>query len=272
MKIHLLQLLLQAKFVDKGKLLREYERISRSPATPDVLKYLAISRPLENKVSTDLKDKDILAPNGRYKSMSQSSMVNSKDSIPAKATLNCNGLVEEKGISSTENKTTLILSSRVKPIEEIPASENLSNKEKAKKEDVSNGNYIYNDLLSPYNDLTTIKQRNSPSRLCQNGSSNQKNVKRDISCKRSGKDAVAEQNALSDDNANQKKDALSQFQFQKDVTEYLPTSKVNGDIDFPKLIRDEISSIDQHLIQEAKKSMQIGGMFIGPNYIHELSL
>ena len=47
------------------------------------------------------------------------------------------------------------------------------------------------------------------------------------------------------------------------IIEYFLTNKVNGEIDFPKLIRDEIAEIDQLLLQAAKKSMQIGGMYFG---------
>jgi protein phosphatase 1L len=74
---------------------------------------------------------------------------------------------------------------------------------------------------------------------------------REFSCKRKEKQ--------SDNGSATKGNVKNKIQFERDITEYFLANNSNGDIDFPKLIRDAISSVDKLLIQQAKKSMQIGG-------------
>ena len=269
MKIKLLQLLLQDKFVEKEKLLAEYEKISKSPATSDVLKYLGISKALEIKSKPTSKD-------STPKDGSRSS-----DSPKCSSDLKLKGIKTDNinpAVSETENqdktpceiKPTLVLSSRVKPIEELSVPETLVNKvQERKKEDVANANYIYNDLLSPYSDqsLSMSKQKNSPSKSSQNGSSTYGSVnkKRDYSCRRNHHKTIEKETNASNTkgNGNEEKIAnVNSVTFKRDITEYFLTNKSNGEIDFPKLLRDEIADVDQILIQESKKAMQIGGNII----------
>ena len=186
MKIKLLQLLLQEKYVEKEKLLSEYERISKCPATSDVLKYLGISKPTETKSKPPSKDstpKDDLRSSDSPKRTPVSSKLSIKDITEAN-TISSNEKQEDNK-SPTESKPTLVLSSRVKPIEELVVPEIVKQKvQERKKEDIANANYIYNDLLSPYSEqlLSASKQRNSPVKPTQNGSIKTKS--RDVSCKR----------------------------------------------------------------------------------------
>ena len=261
-KIKLLQLLLQAKFVEKEKLLSEYERISRSPATSDVLKYLGISKPTETKSKPPSKDstpKDDLRSSDSPKRTSISSKLSIKDIT--EANIVSSNEKQEENKSPTELKPTLVLSSRVKPIEECAVPESVKQKvQERKKEDIANANYIYNDLLSPYNDqsISTTKQKNSPSKHSQNGMTQSNG--RDHSCKRHHLKGSDKEMNVKKINRGEKIPDINNVTFKRDVAEYFLANKTNGDIDFPKLIRDEIAHVDQILVQESKKAMQIGGM------------
>ena len=110
--------------------------------------------------------------------------------------------------------------------------------------------------MSPYNDQSkaSVKPKSSSVRPGQNGCANPtkaKSMLREFSCKKKEKQ--------SDNGSAEKGSVKNKIQFERDITEYFLPNNSNGDIDFPKLIRDEISSVDKLLIQQAKKSMQIGG-------------
>lgn len=262
MKIKLLQLLLQEKFVEKEKLLAEYEKISRSPATSDVLKYLGISKPADTKTKPPSKDS---TPKDDLRSSDSPKRISTTSSSTKQATTEVNAAsfneVKEENKSPSETKPTLVLSSRVKPIEEIMVPENIKEKvQEKKKEDVANANYIYSDLLSPYNDqsISAAKQRNSPSKPNQNGIAQSRN--RDQSCKRNHFKGSKKDNDTKKININEKIPDIHSVIFKSDIADYFLTNKTNGEIDFPKLIREEIAHVDQILVQESKKAMQIGGI------------
>ena len=193
-KIRLLQLLLQNKFFDQRNLLKEYERLSKSTATPDVLKYLGISPSGdEENIATmhTSKEMRLVKQNGR----NQSTTVHSE----ANSVSNKNPSKEERDVRPAIGNSTLVLSSRVKPLEELPVPDRVTNPTKSKKEICPNDKYIHNDLLSPYSDqtLTCVKQRNSPSRLKAGCSSlpvgtNERKPNRDSSSGRLPKDTKYE--------------------------------------------------------------------------------
>ena len=257
----MLQLLLQQKFVDKGKLLKEYEKISKSPATSEVLKYLGITTVSDNKTDNSPKQnkgKDNSVSKERSTKLTPPLDASSKDSklLESSANNKTDNASEANTTASLEKKPLLVLSSRIKPIEEVVVTNKDVDEEKSIKEDEVNENYIYNDLLSPYNDQSkaSVKPKSSPVRPGQNGCANPtkaKSMHREFSCKKKEKQ--------SDNGSANKGSVKNKIQFERDITEYFLANNSNGDIDFPKLIRDEISSVDKLLIQQAKKSMQIGG-------------
>ena len=257
----MLQLLLQQKFVDKGKLLKEYEKISKSSVTPEVLKYLGVSAYSDHKTdnaSKENKSKSNSVSKERSTKLTPALDASSKDSKLLESSVNneTDNASEANTTASLEKKPLLVLSSRIKPIEEVVVINKDVYKEKSIKEDEVNENYIYNDLLSPYNDQSkaSVKPKSSPVRQGQNGCPNptkSKSMHREFSCKRKEKQ--------SDNGSATKGNVKNKIQFERDITEYFLPNNSNGDIDFPKLIRDEISSVDKLLIQQAKKSMQIGG-------------
>ena len=262
----MLQLLLQQQFVDKSKLLKEYEKISKSPATPDVLKYLGVSEFSDNKTCPapkENKSKDSSVSKERSTKLTPPLDASSKENRLSEITGNNEIITASEADSTTsiEKKPVLVLSSRIKPIEEVVVIKKDVDKEKSVKEDEVNENYIYNDLLSPYTDQSkaSVKPKSSPSRLKQNGCTippKSQNMHRDFSCKRKEK-----QNDHKSSLSQNKGSAKNKIQFERDITEYFLVNKSNGDIDFPKLLRDEISIVDKLLIEQAKKSMQIGGMY-----------
>ena len=266
-------MLLQGKFVSKERLLKEYETISKTSAPSNVLKYLGISTETGTKNKPHSKDstpKDDLRSNDSPKQSPLSSNLKLKENKD-ESTAPSNEK-QKADNSSNEQKPTLVLSSRIKqegsqPIEELSVPEKVDKKvQERNKEDIANANYIYNDLLSPYSEqlLSASKQRNSPVKPTQNGSVKNKN--RDVSCKRT--QLKSSEKEVHNSNINKttnddKSTNINSVEFKRDISEYFLTNKSNGDIDFPKLLRDEIAHVDQILVQESKKAMQIGGM---PNF------
>ena len=235
--------------------------MSKSPATSEVLKYLGISTFSDNKTDNSPKQnkgKDNSVSKERSTKLTPPLDTSSKDSklLESSANNKTDNASEANTTASLEKKPLLVLSSRIKPIEEVVVTNKDVDKEKSIKEDEVNENYIYNDLLSPYNDQSKafVKPKSSPVRQGQNGCPNPtktKSMHREFSCKRKEKQ--------SDNGSATKGNVKNKIQFERDITEYFLPNNSNGDIDFPKLIRDEISSVDKLLIQQAKKSMQIGG-------------
>ena len=86
----------------------------------------------------------------------------------------------------------------------------------------SNKGHAHNDMLSPYSNL--------PARKNPLSKSPSKSPKR--------QESVTEKR-------------------KKDITEYL----VKGEIQYPDLLSDEISKVDETLLKECKKAGQVGGKF-----------
>ena len=235
--------------------------MSKSPATPEVLKYLGVSTFSDNKINNSPKEnksKNNSVSKERSTKLTPPLDTSSKDGklLESSANNETVNASESNTTASLEKKQLLVLSSRIKPIEEVVVTNKYVDKEKSIKEEEVNENYIYNDLLSPYNDQSkgSVKPKSSPVRQGQNGCPNptkSKSMHSELSCKRKEKQ--------SDNGSSNKGNVKNKIQFERDITEYFLANNSNGDIDFPKLIRDEISSVDKLLIQQAKKSMQIGG-------------
>ena len=128
----------------------------------------------------------------------------------------------------------VVLSSRVKPLEELPKHNN-----NVIEKDFQPGS-VHNDMLSPYSNLPKRNHSKSPNN--RNASLTRKDSGREIT-----------------------------QPLTKDLTEYL--IRKNGSsfrsIDYANLIRDEIATVDIDLIVEAKRRMHVGGLrvfFEGKKY------
>ena len=127
----------------------------------------------------------------------------------------------ESSKGSPTISSNLVMTSRVKPIEEISTEKEEEIKETEVKNDSHEG-HAHNDMLSPYSNL--------PARKNPLSKSPSKSPKR--------QESVTEKR-------------------KKDITEYL----VKGEIQYPDLLSDEISKVDETLLKECKKAGQVGGKF-----------
>ena len=244
LKIKLLQLLSQQRFVDKGTLLKEYERLAKAPASPGVLKYLGIPSQSPSTVGKSLNSNDALL-----------SKVNNsiKDS---KATTSGN-YNQDKMDAEASNHAPLVLSSRVKPLEELPTPKK-TEKETLTEEEYVPEKYIHNDLLSPYSNQTLANGRPRHSPAKSNGSIGPTHMKESPIKRQLSKE---EKSGSPTNNNQMSKNKSCSLSKNGDILEYLIQnhSTSSCEIDFPNLIRDEIAKVDKALVKGAKTAMQIGG-------------
>ena len=104
--------------------MKEYEKISKSPATPEVLKYLGVSAYSDNKTDnspTQNKSKSNSVSKERSTKLTPPLDASSKDSklLESSANNKTDNASEANTTASLEKKPLLVLSSRIKPIEEV---------------------------------------------------------------------------------------------------------------------------------------------------------
>ena len=135
--------------------------------------------------------------------------------------------------AKNNNNTSLVMTNRVKPLEELPVKPKRNTKDFENSNSNITSGHAHSDMLSPYSNVPPRKSQ-SKSPMRQDSIESNKSV-----------------NAV----------------IPKELFDYL---NAKNEIIYSELLCDEISKVDETLLKAAKKDRQVGGMYTYvPQYLLE---